>query len=85
MLVWPELTLGGGEGRQFVLGVVALQIACLGWALGTSYTKRNAQTRRRFGAAAMQMILSGIMLLAIATVDRRVDAPVVHDAHRAAR
>lgn len=68
VLVWPELTLGGGEGRQFVLGVVALQIACLGWALGTSYTKRTAQTASPLGAAAMQMILSGIMLLTIATV-----------------
>ncbi len=68
VLVWPELTLGGGEGRQFVLGVVALQIACLGWALGTSYTKRTAQTASPLGAAAMQMILSGVMLLTIATV-----------------
>ena len=67
MLVWPELTLGGGEGRQFVLGVIALQIACLGWALGTSYTKRNAQTASPLGAAAMQMLLSGVMLIAIAT------------------
>ena len=67
VLVWPELTFGGGEGRQFVLGVVALQIACLGWAIGTSYTKRNAQTASPLGAAAMQMILSGVMLLAIAT------------------
>ena len=68
VLVWPELTLGGGEGRQFVLGVVSLQIACLGWALGTSYTKRHSQTASPLGAAAVQMILSGIMLLTIATV-----------------
>jgi drug/metabolite transporter (DMT)-like permease len=68
VLVWPELTLGGGEGRQFVLGVVALQIACLGWALGTSFTKRNSQMASPLGAAAMQMILSGVMLLTIATV-----------------
>ena len=67
VLVWPELTLGGGEGRPFILGVIALQIACLGWALGTSYTKRNAQTASPLGAAAMQMMLSGVMLLAIAT------------------
>jgi drug/metabolite transporter (DMT)-like permease len=36
VLVWPELTMGGDEGRMFFAGVVALQIACLGWALGTS-------------------------------------------------
>ena len=54
VLVWPELTIGGDEGRMFFAGVVALQIACLGWALGTSYTKRNAingEPARRVGHA----------------------------------
>jgi drug/metabolite transporter (DMT)-like permease len=68
VLVWPELTTGGAEGRLFVLGVLSLQVACLGWALGTSYTKRNAVQASPLGASAMQMILSGAMLLAIATV-----------------
>lgn len=68
VLVWPELVIGGRDGRLFVAGVVALQIACLGWALGTSYTKRNATTASPLGAAAMQMLLSGLMLLAIGTV-----------------
>jgi drug/metabolite transporter (DMT)-like permease len=67
VLVWPELTHGGAEGRLFVLGVLSLQVACLGWALGTSYTKRNAVQASPFAASAMQMILSGVMLLAIAT------------------
>ena len=67
VLVWPQLQLGGSEGRLFVLGVVSLQIACFGWAIGTSYTKRNARTASPLGASAMQMILSGGMLLAIAT------------------
>jgi drug/metabolite transporter (DMT)-like permease len=67
VLVWPELTVGGQDGRMFVLGVVALQIACLGWALGTSYTKRHTLSVEPLSAAAMQMLLSGIMLLAIGT------------------
>jgi len=67
VLVWPQLQLGGSEGRLFVLGVIALQIACFGWAIGTSYTKRNALKASPLGASAMQMILSGGMLLAIAT------------------
>jgi drug/metabolite transporter (DMT)-like permease len=67
VLVWPELTIGGHEGRLFVFGVVALQLACLGWALGTSYTKRNALGLPPLSAAAMQMVLSGVMLLGIAT------------------
>ena len=67
VLVWPELTMGGYEGRMFFAGVVALQIACLGWALGTSYTKRNAISGSPLGASAMQMLLSGAMLIAIGT------------------
>jgi drug/metabolite transporter (DMT)-like permease len=67
VLVWPQLQLGGSEGRLFVLGVISLQIACFGWAIGTSYTKRNALKASPLGASAMQMILSGVMLLAIAT------------------
>jgi len=65
VLVWPELTMGGQDGRMFVLGVVALQIACFGWALGTSYSKRHSMTVDPLGASAMQMILSGVMLIAI--------------------
>lgn len=67
VLVWPELTIGGQEGRLFVAGVIALQVACLGWALGTSYTKRNAQNGSPLSASAMQMLLSGAMLIGIGT------------------
>ena len=67
VLIWPELMIGGQSGRFFVAGVIALQIACLGWALGTSYTKRNAMSVSPLPAAAMQMLLSGVMLSAIAT------------------
>jgi drug/metabolite transporter (DMT)-like permease len=67
VLVWPELTLGGQEGRQFVYGVVALQVACAGWALGTSYLKRNPTNGSPLGSLALQMILSGVMLIAIGT------------------
>ncbi len=67
VLVWPELRFGGEEGRMFIAGVIALQIACFGWALGTSYTKRNAIGGSPLGASAMQMLLSGVMLIAIGT------------------
>jgi drug/metabolite transporter (DMT)-like permease len=67
VLVWPQLVVGGQDGRLFVAGIVSLQIACLGWALGTSFTKRNAIEAPPLAAAAMQMLLSGVMLLVIAT------------------
>jgi drug/metabolite transporter (DMT)-like permease len=65
VLVWPELTLGGQAGREFVYGVIALQVACAGWALGTSYLKRNPTNGSPLGSLALQMILSGVMLIAI--------------------
>lgn len=67
VLVWPELQVGGEGGRLFVMGVVALQIACLGWAIGTSYTKRHPMGRSPLASSAMQMLLSGVMLIALAT------------------
>jgi drug/metabolite transporter (DMT)-like permease len=67
VLVWPELTLGGQGGQLFVYGVIALQISMLGWALGTSYTKRRTSNETPLGAAAVQMLLSGLMFMAIGT------------------
>jgi drug/metabolite transporter (DMT)-like permease len=68
VLVWPELTVEGQDGRLFVAGVVSLQLACLGWALGTSFTKRTTRTSTPFAQSAMQMLLSGVMLIVIGTI-----------------
>ncbi len=68
VLVWPELTMGGSSGRGFVAGVVALQIACAAWALGTSYTKRHKVGDDPFATSAVQMVFSGVMLLGLATM-----------------
>ena len=69
VLVWPEVTTGSSGGRSFVFGVLALQVACAGWALGTSYTKRHELGADPAASAAMQMTCSGIMLLALATAN----------------
>jgi drug/metabolite transporter (DMT)-like permease len=49
VLVWPEMTTGGAGGRAFVIGVVAIQIACVGWVIGTSFARRR---RCRWSSAA---------------------------------
>ena len=67
-LVWPDLTAGGEPGNQFAFGLVALQIACVGWALGSSYSKRHARAENALGAAALQMFFGGAMMLAFATM-----------------
>ena len=44
-------------GRGFLAGVVALQIASIGWSIGSSYSKRHG---RRAAAAASQTHSSGM-------------------------
>lgn len=68
LLVWPDLTFGGARRHQFALGLVSLQIACAGWALGSSYSKRNTRRGSPWAASAIQMLFGGLMLLAIGTV-----------------
>jgi drug/metabolite transporter (DMT)-like permease len=68
MLIWPDLVRGGAYGRGFVLGVISLQVACLGWAIGSSYSKRHAREANVFSSAALQMIVGGVMMLTLATV-----------------
>lgn len=68
LLVWPDLTLEGANGRQVLLGVLALQIACLGWSISSSYTKRHAVNRSVLSVAAVQMFFGGFFMMAIGTV-----------------
>jgi len=64
-LVWPDLTLSGRGQRGFLLGVVALQIASLGWTLGSSYSRRYGRSDNVVGSAALQMLAGGVMMAII--------------------
>ncbi len=66
LLVWPELTLGGGD-RHFLAGIVAVQIACFGWSLGSAYSRRHARTENILGTTAFQMLAGGLMMVAAGT------------------
>jgi drug/metabolite transporter (DMT)-like permease len=68
VLVWPELTLDSGGSRQFLAGILALQVASLGWALGSSYSKRHARNYNVLGTTALQMVAGGLILTAAGTV-----------------
>jgi drug/metabolite transporter (DMT)-like permease len=63
MLVWPDLALGGAGGRNILIGVIAVQIACIGWSLASSYTKRHVMSGDVLGAATLQMLFGGAFLL----------------------
>ena len=68
VLVWPELSLESGSARQFLAGVIAIQIASLGWALGSSYSKRQPPRENLFGTTAYQMLAGGLILMAAGTI-----------------
>ena len=67
VLVWPEMTHGGAGGRAFVIGVIAIQLACVGWVIGTSFAKRHELGDNPLQSTALQMVFSGVMLLTAAT------------------
>ena len=67
VLVWPEMTNGGAGGRAFIGGVIAIQLACIGWVIGTAYAKRHELGDSPFRSTALQMVFSGVMLLTAAT------------------
>ena len=63
LLVWPELHMGA-SGRPFLHGVVAAQIACVGWAVGSTYARRRHHEENVLGAAAYEMLFGGLVLFA---------------------
>src|SRR5207249_3490512 len=67
MLVWPEIQLGD-RGRGFLGGVISAQIACVGWAVGSSYARHRGHNEARdenvLATAAFEMLFGGLFLLA---------------------
>ena len=66
ILIWPQLEADLG-GRGFVVGLICTQIACAGWALGSTFARRRARHQREeptLTAPAFEMVTGGIFLLA---------------------
>jgi drug/metabolite transporter (DMT)-like permease len=68
VLVWPDLTIKGADHRGFLAGVVALQVASIGWSLGSAYSRRHARADHVLGTTACQMLAGGVFMLAAATL-----------------
>ena len=62
VLVWPDLSVDRGD-RTFLAGVIALQVASFGWALGSAYSRRHARSDNILGTAALQMLAGGLMMM----------------------
>lgn len=67
VLVWPELALENAASRHFLLGVVALQVASFGWALGSAYSRRHARQDNVLGTTALQMFAGGLLMTFVGT------------------
>ncbi len=65
MLVWPDLSVGGASGRDTLLGVLSVQIACMGWAAASAYSKRHVVSIDVMGASMLQMFFGGLFMLVI--------------------
>ena len=83
LLATANSTPSGATSRQFLRGVIAVQVSCCGWSLGSAYSKRHARHENAFAAAAMQMVFGGTMLRDCGNGARRV-ARIPPDRARAA-
>jgi drug/metabolite transporter (DMT)-like permease len=68
VLVWPELSFGSDGSPHFIAGVIALQIASFGWALGSSYSRRRTHKDNVLSTTAFQMLAGGLIMTAAGTV-----------------
>jgi drug/metabolite transporter (DMT)-like permease len=62
VLVWPDLTLHATRRPGFLAGVVALQIASIGWSLGSSYSRRHTRRESVLALTACQMLAGGSIM-----------------------
>ena len=62
VLVWPELSLKTDDSRNFLIGVALLQVASLGWSLGSAYSRRAPRQEHVLGTTAVQMLAGGVFL-----------------------
>jgi drug/metabolite transporter (DMT)-like permease len=78
MLVWSDLMPAADLGSSppyanrpshagVIIGIVAVQIACIGWSLASSYSKRHVQSADVIGAATLQMGFGGLLMTLVAT------------------
>ncbi len=59
---------GGAPTGRFVLGVIMTQFSCIGWAVGSAYSRRHKRDENLFAATAVQIISGGVILTILATL-----------------
>jgi drug/metabolite transporter (DMT)-like permease len=62
LLMWPNLHFDGTGGWQFIIGIIVLQIACMGWAGGSIFSRRRKAKGDPVMFAATQMLCGGVVM-----------------------
>jgi drug/metabolite transporter (DMT)-like permease len=68
VLVWPELAGPLPAHREFLWGVVLLQLGAISWAAGSVYAVSRRATVPPLLGAGLQMLAGGIVMILIGTV-----------------
>lgn len=66
LLVGPEL-FKASLGWQYIVGMLALQLACASWSGGSIYAKRHPAGVKPLMSAALQMLVAGVVLTVVGT------------------
>lgn len=66
VLIWPSLIDSEVNGRWFGLGVLLVQCACVGWAIGSSLSKRTHTGTSVVATSALQQLFAGVIMIAVA-------------------
>jgi drug/metabolite transporter (DMT)-like permease len=67
VLIWPSLFDADVDGKWFGLGVLLVQFACIGWAVGSSLSKRTKASTSVVALSALQQLFAGVMMLSVGT------------------
>jgi drug/metabolite transporter (DMT)-like permease len=67
VLIWPSLFATDVNGPWFAFGVLLVQVACVGWASGSSMQKRTQTSTNIVAASALQQIFAGAVMIAVGT------------------
>jgi drug/metabolite transporter (DMT)-like permease len=68
VLVWPELMDARPASREFLWGVVLLQLGSISWAAGSVYVVSRRATVPPLLGAGLQMLAGGIVMIVIGTM-----------------
>jgi drug/metabolite transporter (DMT)-like permease len=67
LLVAPNI-YGNAFGRSYLWGMVALQVACAAWSIGSVYSKHRPTGVAPLMGAAIQMLVAGTALMLVGTL-----------------